>query len=147
MAKGLEAATFATVARDGEKRVSRNGNTFSTLLLVTESGERDDQGKDVPVFLNTICFGDLAEVAAGLEKGRRVYVEGALAIGVWHGENGPRLNAQLKASRLEPTQIGRNKPKVAEKATGVATAAKPPEGCPTSAARRRNPVLRRLRAA
>jgi single-stranded DNA-binding protein len=111
MSRGIEAATFATVARAGERRTSKAGNAFAMMTLATESGQQDENGRDVPLYVKAFAFGDLVDVAAGLEKGRRVYVEGALSIGLWHGENGTRIDASLKASKLEPTQIGRNKPR------------------------------------
>lgn len=130
MAKGIEAATFANVVKDGERRTSQAGNDFATVLMATESGETDDKGKDIPIFIRVLAFGDLAEVAGNLKKGGRAYLEGSLSLGLWQPDNGAtRLNATLKANRLEPMRIGRNKSNAAEKATGVATATKPPEGC------------------
>lgn len=60
--------------------------------------------------MKIFAFGSLASVAANLKKDGKACAEGRLSCGIWRPENGEaRLNLTLTASKLEPTQIGRNK--------------------------------------
>ena len=111
MSRGIEIAAFCGVARDGELRTSQAGNSYGLVTLMTESGNQDDQGRDIPAFLKCIAFGDAATVAANLRKGQRCYLEGVLSVGIWQPPDGaPKLDLGVKASILQPTQIGRNRP-------------------------------------
>jgi single-stranded DNA-binding protein len=112
MTKGIEIAAFCGVTKDGELRTSQAGNSYGLVTLMTDSGNQDDQGRDIPAFLKCIAFADAATVAANLRKGQRAYVEGTLSAGIWQPPDGaPKLDLSVKCSKLEPTQIGRNKPK------------------------------------
>jgi len=111
-ARGIEIAAFCGVAKDGEMRRSQAGNNFALITLIADSGNQDDQGRDVPAFLKCIAFGDAANVAANLKKGQRAYLEGQLSVGIWKPPDGPpRLDLSVKCSKLEPTQIGKNRPR------------------------------------
>jgi single-stranded DNA-binding protein len=104
-------AAFCTVAKGGEKRTSAAGNPYGLITLMTDSGNTDDQGRDIPAFLKCIAFGDAADAASRLKKGQHAYIEGTLSLGIWQPPNGAaRLDLSVKCSKLEPTQIGRNKP-------------------------------------
>jgi single-stranded DNA-binding protein len=66
----------------------------------------------MPAFLKCIAFGSASDIAANLRKGQRCYLEGQLSLGIWQPPDGPpKLDLSVKCSKLEPTQIGRNKPK------------------------------------
>ena len=110
MTKQIEAALWGTITQSGELRTSANGNSYGMTSLVVDSGNRDNDGKDLPAFVKIFAFGTLANVAANLKKGGQAYAEGRLGCGLWQPENGAtRLNLTLKVTKLEPTQIGRNK--------------------------------------
>lgn len=112
MSRGIEIAAFCGVAKDGELRTSQAGNSYGIITLMTDSGNQDDQSRDIPAFLKVIAFGDAASAAANLRKGQRCYLEGTLSCGIWQPPDGsPKLNLSVKANVLQPTQIGRNKPK------------------------------------
>jgi single-stranded DNA-binding protein len=117
MSRGIEIAAFCNVAKDGELRTSQAGNAYGLVTLMTSSGNTDDQGRDIPAFLKCLAFGETATAAANLRKGQKVYVEGVMSVGIWQpADGGPKLDLSVKCSKLEPTQIGRNKPKREERA-------------------------------
>jgi single-stranded DNA-binding protein len=61
--------------------------------------------------MRTFAFGNLASVAANLRKGGRAYVEGTLSVGIWTTNDGiAKLDFSVKAFRLEPTRIGKDRP-------------------------------------
>jgi single-stranded DNA-binding protein len=66
-----------------------------------------------PGIVSVIVFGDAAGEVAGLEKGRRVYVEGKIEISEWTGNDGAKRSG-LKVSSFrarEVSQIGERKAK------------------------------------
>ena len=111
MSKGIEIAAWCNVIRDGEQKTSAAGNSYGVVTLSADSGNTDDAGKPVPAFMRVLAFGALASVAANLRKGWRCYLEGALSVGIWTTSDGiAKLDLSVKAFRLEPTRIGKDRP-------------------------------------
>jgi single-stranded DNA-binding protein len=111
MSRGIEIACWANVIKDGEQKVSAAGNSYGVVVLSADSGNTDDAGKAVPAFMRVFAFGNLASVAANLQKGGRAYCEGVLSLGIWQPPDGPpKLDLSVKAFRLEPTRIGKDRP-------------------------------------
>ena len=111
MSRGIEIAAWCVVIKDGELKVSAAGNSYATVLVMADSGHNDDRGQAIGAFLKVVAFGGLASVAANLRKGMRTYLEGVLSVGIWTPENGsPKPDLSVKVFRLEPTQIGKNRP-------------------------------------
>jgi single-stranded DNA-binding protein len=112
MSRGIEIACWADVIRDGEFKQSAAGNRYGMATVAAASGNTDDQGRPISAYLRLMAFNDLAPVAAGLKKGGRVYLEGSLRVGIWRPETGePRLDLTVMAFRLEPTRIGKARPR------------------------------------
>jgi single-stranded DNA-binding protein len=111
MSKGIEIATWANVINDGEQKTSAAGNSYGVVVLSADSGNTDDAGKPIPAFMRVFAFGNLVSVAANLKRGGRAYVEGTLSVGIWTTNDGiAKLDLSVKAFRLEPTRIGKDRP-------------------------------------
>jgi single-strand DNA-binding protein len=101
----IEAAFFATVARNPEPKTSQSGKSYMRLNC------RDGDGEKV-TWINVTIFGDLVrELAGKVVKGSRVYVEGRLSLDEWTGQDGvKRHGLSVAAWRCELPKIGRNRP-------------------------------------
>jgi len=110
--RGIEAAFWATLAKDPELRTSKTGNPFATMNVTVTVGKSDD-GKDVGQWIRIACFGEVAErIAERAKKGDRIYAEGNLTLNTWAdkatGEAKTGLNlAAWKVERL--AAIGKNR--------------------------------------
>lgn len=94
------------LAGDAESRTSQAGKQWARL--------RVGVGKDEAIqWVSVAVFGKAAETAAELKKGDRVYIEGAIKLDTWRGQDGvDRHGLSVAAFKIEKThQIGRNKPK------------------------------------
>lgn len=101
----IEAAFFGFLPADAEPRTSSAGKPWVRM--------RVGVGKDDAVqWVSVAVFGKAAETAATLKKGDRVYVEGAIKLETWRGNDGTERHGLNVASfKCERThQIGRNKP-------------------------------------
>ena len=89
------------LTQDVELR-ERGGTQVAQLRLAVPRG-RDKNGEDRGAdFVDVVCFGRQAEVAAEyLAKGRRIAVEGRLHHDEWDGENGRRQKLEVIAQSVE----------------------------------------------
>jgi single-strand DNA-binding protein len=102
----IDCAFYGFLAADAEARTSQAGKAWVRL--------RVGVGKDDDIqWLSVAVFGKTAEAAAKLQKGDRVYCEGALKLDEWTGKDGVERHGLSVASfKLERThQIGRDRPK------------------------------------
>jgi hypothetical protein len=98
----IDCAFSGTLTRGADAKTSASGKDY--VRLVVRIG-----GGDGAHFASVGAFNDLAEVGA-LEKGSRVYVEGALTLGVWNDRDGnPRPSLSVAAYRVVAQRIGRNR--------------------------------------
>jgi single-strand DNA-binding protein len=115
---GIECALFGALTRDADSRTSKNGKPFTLLNIAVGDGE----GRQ---FVSVIVFGETAADVAGLEKGRRVYVEGKIEISEWEDRDGAKRSGLKVVSfnAREVSKIGRRrdaKPKAKTAATSAA---------------------------
>jgi single-stranded DNA-binding protein len=104
----IDCAFYGFLAADAEQRTSKAGKSWARL--------RVGVGKDDTVqWVAVAVFGKAAEAAGELKKGDRVYIEGAIRLDSWRGNDGAeRFGLSVAASKCEPThQIGRNRPRPA----------------------------------
>jgi single stranded DNA-binding protein len=116
---GLECAFTARLGRDAELKHVKGGTM--PLLSFTAAVEERIQTDDSPAtWVRVVAFNELAEeMAEGLIKGVKVYVEGRLTAELWQPEDGraPRVNIQVVANTLQPIgQIGRRRPRATRNA-------------------------------
>ena len=109
--RGIEAAFSATIGQDIELKTSKAGKPFCSFGAVVPMGQ-DEDGKDMSQWLRVACFGDAAKaIASRAKKGDRVYVEGALTLNTWQGNDGETKTginiAAWKCERL--SNIGRSR--------------------------------------
>ena len=107
--RGIEAATWGSAIRDGEVRQSKAGNDFGTVNIAVNEGKTDDSGKELSTYVKVLLFGQLAQEAAKICKGDRVYTEGTLSASIYQHESGPRIDLTIKAFKFERTGIGKNR--------------------------------------
>ena len=71
----------------------------------------DEDGKATSQWVRVLAFGKLAESAALIKKGGRLYCEGTLQIGTWKTNDGEtRLDITLKAWKCETVaRIGKDR--------------------------------------
>jgi single-stranded DNA-binding protein len=102
----IDCAFHGFLAADADARTSRNGKPWTRMRIAV--------GQDDSIqWLSVACFGKAAEVAAGLKKSDRVYVEGTLKLDNWKGNDGVERHGLSVASFkvVQTHQIGRNRPK------------------------------------
>jgi single-stranded DNA-binding protein len=102
----IECAFFGFLAADAELRTSQAGKQWGRLRIGV--------GKDDAMqWVSVAVFGKAVETAAELKKGDRCYVEGAIKLDTWHGNDGiERHGLAVTSFKIEKThQIGRNRPK------------------------------------
>jgi single-stranded DNA-binding protein len=102
----IEAAFLGFLAADAEVRTSQAGKQWARL--------RVGVGKDDTLqWVSVAVFGKAVETAAELKKGDRCYVEGAIKLDTWRGNDGAdRHGLAVTCFKIDKThQIGRNKPK------------------------------------
>lgn len=117
---GIEAAFFGTLTRDADHRTSKAGKPFTMLNAVAGDGE----GRQ---YVSVVVFGEAALGIATLEKGRRIYVEGKIAIDEWTGRDGAR-RAGFKVTSfhaIEVSKIGRRRERKAGDDTPAASGETP----------------------
>jgi single-stranded DNA-binding protein len=101
----IDCAFFGFLAADAEVRTSQAGKQWARLRIGV--------GKDDELqWVSVAVFGKAAEIAAGLKKGDRCYVEGAIKLDTWRGNDGAdRHGLAVTSFKIDKThQIGRNKP-------------------------------------
>ena len=77
----IDCAFFGFLAADAEQRTSQAGKPWVRL--------RVGVGKDEAIqWAFVAVFGKAAETAADLKKADRVYIEGAIRLDSWRGEDG-----------------------------------------------------------
>jgi single-strand DNA-binding protein len=113
--KGFETAFFGVCGTPPDLKQSKAGKPYCSFSVGVDIGE-DRAGKAQTEWARVTVFGDVAErLAATLQKGDRLYCEGALTPNRWTAENGEvrfSLNiAAFKAEKVGASAIGRNKPK------------------------------------
>jgi single-stranded DNA-binding protein len=97
-------ALYGFLAADAESRVSKAGKTWVRVRVgVGQDGDLQ--------WVNIAVFGQIAEVAAKLKKGDRVYVEGSIKLDTWTDNGGTERHGLSVASfRVEKTHnIGLNR--------------------------------------
>jgi single-stranded DNA-binding protein len=102
----IDTAFFGFCASDAESKVSKAGKTWVRL--------RVGVGKDDTIqWVSVAVFGKVAELAAELRKGDRIYCEGSIKLDTWRGQDGVERHGLSVASfKVEKThQIGRARPK------------------------------------
>jgi single-stranded DNA-binding protein len=67
-------------------------------------------GREHPVFIDVVAFGELAEEAVVLTKGQRVWVYGRLDQRDWTTGEGLPRSTQIVARRLEALEPPRRRP-------------------------------------
>jgi single-stranded DNA-binding protein len=118
----IEVALFGVLGRDAEEKVSKSGTPYLRLNVRAGDG-------DAAQWISAMVFGDdVPELAARLEKGSRVYLEGTLKLNEWTAQDGTKRHGlSVMSWHCRLAAIGRNKPK---RDDGTKTAA----SAPTSAA-------------
>ena len=112
----IDCAFHGFLASDAEAKTSQAGKKWARL--------RVGAGKDDAVqWVSVAVFGKAAETAAELKKGDRCYIEGAIKLDAWRGNDGTeRHGLSVSSFKIEKThQIGRNKPPKREKLEPVAS--------------------------
>jgi single-stranded DNA-binding protein len=102
----IDCAFHGFLAADAEAKTSQAGKKWARL--------RVGAGKDDAVqWVSVAVFGKAAETAAELKKGDRCYIEGAIKLDTWRGNDGTeRHSLAVSAFKVEKThQIGRNRPR------------------------------------
>jgi single-strand DNA-binding protein len=110
----IDCAFFGFLAADAEAKVSKAGKPWTRLRIGV--------GKDEDIqWLSVAVFGKAAEAAAELRKGDRCYIEGAIKLESWRGQDGAeRYGLNVAAFKCDRThQIGRNRPKRDDRASGA----------------------------
>lgn len=118
----LEAALIGRLSRTPELKVSSAGKSYLRLNIAIGTG-------DATTWCSVAAFeGDLAALAASLEKGDKVYAEGKLAPNTWTTADGlQRSSLSLAAWRVEPLgKIGRRRTKKARAERSTSTAGRGP---------------------
>ena len=85
------ATILGRLTRDPEVRTTPNGQTVTTMTVVTKLVWTDQSGakQEKPEFHNCVLWRRLAEIAGQyLTKGRQVYVEGRIQTRDWTGNDG-----------------------------------------------------------
>ena len=102
----IECALFGVLGRDAESKTSKNGKQYLRLNIRCGDGESLQ-------WVNAMVFGDdVPELAARLEKGSRVYIEGTLRLDSWTGQDGAeRHGLSVMSWHCKLAAIGRNRPK------------------------------------
>jgi single-strand DNA-binding protein len=102
----IECALFGVLGRDAESKTSKNGKQYLRLNIRCGDGESLQ-------WVNAMVFGDdVPELAARLEKGSRVYIEGTLRLDSWTGQDGAeRHGLSVMSWHCKLAGIGRNRPK------------------------------------
>jgi single-stranded DNA-binding protein len=98
----IECAFHGRLAADAERRTSQAGNVWTRMRVAVGDGDHTQ-------WVSVAVFGDVADSAADLKKGDRVYVEGSIKIDTWRGSDGTERTGLSVASRkIERThRIGR----------------------------------------
>ena len=112
---------MGTATKDAEVRQAKAGNEFAIVILMTQDGTTDADGKPVATFVKVLAFAAHVGMARDIRKGDRVYAEGSLSASIWKTNDGePRLDLTIKAFVLQKTGIGKNRP--AREATSASSA-------------------------
>ena len=85
------ATILGRLTRDPEVRTTPNGQTVTTMTVVTNLVWTDQSGakQEKPEFHNCVLWRRLAEIAGQyLTKGKQVYVEGRIQTRDWTGNDG-----------------------------------------------------------
>lgn len=103
----IDCACIAKVVSETiELRVSAKGTVWAGFSAVVGSGAEE------ATYLRVSVFGDVARKLAGnVERGTKLYLEGALSLSRYRKEGEERVNLQVAASKCEPLGIGKHKPK------------------------------------
>jgi single-stranded DNA-binding protein len=101
----IECALFGVLGRDAESKISKNGKQYLRLNIRCGDG-------DAAQWISAMVFGDdVPELAARLEKGSRVYLEGTLKLNAWTRADGvERHGLSVMSWHCRLAAIGRNKP-------------------------------------
>jgi single-stranded DNA-binding protein len=100
----IDCAFHGFLAADAEARTSQAGKAWTRM--------RVGVGKDDTVqWVSVAVFGNAAETAGGLKKADRVYIEGAIKLDTWRGNDGvERHGLSVSAFKCEQThRIGRQR--------------------------------------
>jgi single-stranded DNA-binding protein len=102
----IDCAFFGFLAADAERKISQAGKLWARLRI----GVGKDEGVQ---WVSVAVFGKAAEAAGELRKGDRCYIEGAIRLNTWRGNDGvDRHELSVAAFKCDQThQIGRNRPK------------------------------------
>jgi single-stranded DNA-binding protein len=101
----IDCAFHGFLASDAESKTSQAGKKWARLRVGVGEG-------DAVQWVSVAVFGKAAETAAELKKGDRCYVEGAIKLDTWRGNDGiERHGLSVSSFKIEKThQIGRNRP-------------------------------------
>ena len=101
----IECALFGVLGRDAESKISKNGKQYLRLNIRCGDG-------DAAQWVNAMVFGDdVPDLAARLEKGARVYVEGSLKLDEWTAQDGTKRHSlSVMSWHCKLAAIGRNRP-------------------------------------
>jgi single-strand DNA-binding protein len=114
----IDVAFYGFLAADAEARTSKAGKQWVRL--------RVGIGKDEDIqWVSVAVFGKAIEAAAELRKGDRCYIEGAIKLESWRGQDGvERHGLSVAAFKCDRThQIGRHRPKRERDDSGGVSAA------------------------
>src|SRR5437773_455959 len=104
---GILSAFSGRVGQDAEQRFTREGKPFVTFSLAVDTGKT---AEDPPTWVRCVRFSDDApELAGRLLKGEKAYVEGALTLSSWTGQDAvERHGLNVIARLVQPlNQVGR----------------------------------------
>jgi single-stranded DNA-binding protein len=102
----IEAALFGVLGKDAETKTSAAGKPYLRLNIRTGDA-------DAAQWINAMCFdADAVAQAERLCKGARVYIEGAIKLDEWTGQDGAKRHGlSLMSWHCRLSQIGRNRPR------------------------------------
>ena len=90
---GIECALTGRIGKQPELRTSKAGKPWCALNVAVDNTDNSDTEAAATQWVQVACFGETAERVAQLEKGARVYVEGALKLNTWTGRTAPSARA------------------------------------------------------
>jgi single-strand DNA-binding protein len=94
---------IGNLGRDPERRYAQSGTSVTRFSVAATTRKRDKDGNwgDHTEWFNVTTFGARADsLAERLTKGTRVYIEGALELRKYEGQNGPGVSLDVVAADI-----------------------------------------------
>jgi single-stranded DNA-binding protein len=99
----IECAVLGTAVKDTDLRTSNAGKQWLSVILRSDGG-------DAAQFVQVAIFGEAAIAIGRIERGERIYAEGAIRLNQWTAPDGTQRHGLSMASwKAERPGIGRNR--------------------------------------